>query len=510
MGRPGASRPAATKQIMGGSDRTGRVGSGRLRPLQGALIRPLRVAAVTTAPIPATCELWVDGVRYADGHAAGENPLNPFAISGLKIAWGRETTVDQPDPATCTFTIIDPPGGTTRFDATVKLGSTVVVWTELNGQRAVVFGGRVTDLSSTWNEGAGSGQCDVVAADLMSDLGNRFVGAEPWVMETALNRAKRILAAVGVSSAGLNMSARPAAINVTRMDVDRQAAAGLLTALGNTTGSVVWSAYDPARSGPYLYFEDPSLRASLYVFNEDTTSLLWAPAPGMGAGAELSSCQVLADPVEWVRAVTDLITRVTVRWQDQTTAPGTTERSVSIINTAAEKTYGARGLSVGTGLTTSDAADSLANALLASHQPGPAWRTNGLTWDLSKSDPADAAAQQLAFNLLGNVTRLGYPIALVDLPYWTPTAAAVQLYVEGGEYSFTDGYWTMALIAAPATGLGASLSYGATDLSVRYVDVNRTVTYLSMTGVGPAGPTGQHWDALPGTWEQLPGKWSDQ
>jgi hypothetical protein len=297
------------------------------------------------------------------------------------------------------------------------------------------------------------------------------------------------------------------------MDVDRQPAAALLLDLATSTGSVLWAAYDPSRSGPYLYFEDPSQRASLYVLAEQP-NLLWKPAAGVSAGTPLSACQVLRDPARWDRAVTDLFTRVTVRWKDQATSPDPTERTVAITDTSAEKTFGARGLAVGSELTTAADATTLASGLLASHQPGPAWRTTGLVWDLAASTTADTAAGALAMELLGNVTRLGYAITLTDLPYWTPTAAAVQLYVEGGTYTFDVNdaglvRWVLALAAAPSTGLGGSLSYGQTDLSIRYADVDRSVTYLSMTGVGPAGATGQDWEALPGTWEDLPGKWSE-
>jgi hypothetical protein len=459
----------------------------------------------------------VDGVRYADGQP-GEASADPFALAGLTIEWGRDNTVDQPDPATCSFRIMDPPGGAIRFDDTVALGSTVVVWTELAGRRAVVFGGRVTDLEAEFDDDGGAGACNVIAADQLSDLGNRFVGSEPWAMQWLRDRAKRILAAVGVSDAGLTVADRPATVQISRMDVDRQAAAPLLQDLAVSTGAILWAAYDPAKAGPYLYYEDPAKRASLYVLAQNLATLLWAPAPGSGAGTPLSSCQVLRDPVRWSRAVTDLITRATVRWRDQSTAPGTTERTVQLIDTAAEAAYGARGISIGTDLTTSTDADSLAAGTLAAHQPSPSWRTTGLTWDLAQAEPADTAAQDLAFTLLGGVTRLGYAISLTDLPYWTPTTAAVQLYIEGGTYTYDtdDGgtpRWVLELNGSPATGLGGSLSYGSTDLSIRYADVDRAVTYLSMIGVGPAGATGPDWADIPTatTWASVPSTidWSE-
>lgn len=455
--------------------------------------------------IPATCELWVDGTRYADGQPA-EVSTDPFALSGLRVDWGRDNTIDQPDPATCTFTVQDPPGGTVRFDATVSLGSPVAVWAELGGVRRVVFAGRVTDLRAEYDDAAGAAVCEVVAADQLADLANRFVGAEPWPAETLQARATRILTAVGLPTSYLNVAARPAALTVSRMDVDRQAATPLLQDLAVTGGAVLWSAYKGSAQVPYLYFEDPATRASLYQLKQGVPSLLWAPAVGSGAGVPVSACAVLQDPVRWSREVGDLSTRATVRWLDQTTTPGTTERSFVLVDAGNESTYGARGISISSLLTTAADAQALAARTLAAHQPSPSWRTEGLTWDLSLSLEDTPAARDLALTLLDNVTRLGFAIALTDLPYWTPTGAVTQLYIEGGTYEFEDGRWVLALQGAPATGLGGSLSYGQTDRSIRYADMDCDVQYLDMIGVGPAVPTGPAWQDIPGatTWAAVP------
>ncbi len=57
-----------------------------------------------------TCTLYLAGNRFADG-APSDLGSDPFALSGLEVAWGRDTTVDQPDPSTCSFTVADPAGG---------------------------------------------------------------------------------------------------------------------------------------------------------------------------------------------------------------------------------------------------------------------------------------------------------------------------------------------------------------------------------------------------------------
>jgi hypothetical protein len=433
----------------------------------------------------ATCELWIDGVRYPDG-STGSDPADPFAVTGLTIVWGRETTLDQPQPAQCTFTVLDPPGGAVRFDDTVKLGSAVAVYAAVpGGTRQQVYGGRVTDLAAAWDDAAGAGSCQVAVADTMSDLANRFVGAEPWTAESLVARAQRILAAVGVSAAGLNVAARLQPLQVSRMDVDRQAAAGLLEDLAASAGGVLWTAVQSATQ-TYFYFEDPWARASLVRFVKDPGTGLWHPAivPG-GNGYPLPACQVLRDPVTWARAVTDLITRATVRWLDQTTSPGTTERSVQVIDTAAEASFGARGVSVGTILTTSADASTVASGIMAAHPTTPQWRAAGLTWDLADTVALDPATLDLAGKLLSNTARMGLALSLSGLPYWTPTGAAVSLYVEGGTYTFDGGRWLLSLLCSPATGLGTSITFDQVDEAVRYVDVDRAVRYLDMIGVGP-------------------------
>ena len=464
--------------------------------------------------LPVTCELWVDGARYADGQPA-EVSADPFALSGLRVTWGRSNTIDQPEAATCSFTIADPPGGAVRFDDTVKLGSTVVVFATLATVRHVVFAGRVTDLDASFDVDADAAVCDVVAADQLADLANRFVGAEPWPAEQMWQRAQRIVTAVGLDPAVVlaGIPAPQANLTVSRMDVDRQSAASLLQDLAVSTGFVLWSSYSAASGSQYLIFEDPAARASLYVLAQDLGTLLWTVGTGTGAGTPMTSCDVLQEPVRWRREVGDLITRVAVRWLDQSTSPGTTERTVALVDTANETLLGARGLSVGTILTTQNDATALASRLLAAHQPSDSWRTEGLTWDLAATEHDTPETRSLAITLLDNVSRLGYAIALIDLPYWTPTAAATQLYIEGGDYQFVEGAWSLALQGAPATGLGGSLSYGATDPSIRYRDLDCSVSFLEMIGVGPAGPTGPAWADIPAgtTWAAVPAdiNWSE-
>lgn len=71
------------------------------------------------------CTVYVDGQRFADG-SPGEAPDDPVALAGLQVVWGRETTVDQPEPSTCTFTAMDERGGRSFLDI-LRTGQTVDV-----------------------------------------------------------------------------------------------------------------------------------------------------------------------------------------------------------------------------------------------------------------------------------------------------------------------------------------------------------------------------------------------
>lgn len=442
-----------------------------------------------TRTVPATCELWIDGTKYPAG-LPSENLLDPLAISGLAIHWGRQNTIDQPSPATCTFEILDREGGFTRYDSTIHLGSKVLVWSELEGARVVVFGGRVTDLHSEWTDAGPGASLRVIAADMLADLANRFVGAEPWVMENLQARAQRILAAVG-PAVTLVVAAAPAAKLISRMDVDRQDAAQLLFDLAVTGNAVLWAAVTNDTGGLYLYFEDPNARAALVVFVRSPPDNMWAPSASAATGTPLSACLVLRDPVEWTRAVTDLVTRATVRWRDQTTTPGTTERSVTLTDPSSEITYGARGLSIGTDLTTSADANDLAGQILAGHAPSDAWRIGGLDWDYRYTRATTASPPTPRVNAS---PRPSFE-AGTDSGFDTGAITAASAVAGTKVLRFTA---TGATLVAGSTGTGRAAATPGhqyrVSLSVRQSKVSGGTT----------------WDAAAGTWDAATGAWDEQ
>jgi len=72
------------------------------------------------------CRLMVNGQRVPDG-SPGDSPLDPNALSGLAVTWGRKTTQDQPEAATCVVQLMDVRGGAAFVDA-YRVGLPVAVW----------------------------------------------------------------------------------------------------------------------------------------------------------------------------------------------------------------------------------------------------------------------------------------------------------------------------------------------------------------------------------------------
>lgn len=65
--------------------------------------------------------VWIDGVRLPDGCMTAPAD-SPTALTGLVVSWGRDTTIDQPSPASCTFDVLDLAGGK-RFSEVLAIGS---------------------------------------------------------------------------------------------------------------------------------------------------------------------------------------------------------------------------------------------------------------------------------------------------------------------------------------------------------------------------------------------------
>ena len=134
------------------------------------------------------------------------------------------------------------------------------------GKNVLVFSGRITDISASWDEGAGAPIAQITAAGFTADLDNRNVGDEPWPVESVGARANRILTESGLPIS-IDIDSPIDTTLISWRDVDSQGATGLLQSLAVSVDGVLWSAVHQS-IGAYLRLEDPSLRVSLLKLTE--------------------------------------------------------------------------------------------------------------------------------------------------------------------------------------------------------------------------------------------------
>lgn len=358
----------------------------------------------------------------------------------------------------------------------------------------LVFGGRITDLDSKWNEAAP--EIGVTAVDFLGDLGNRYVGDEPWLSESLETRVLRILDlahAANEPAVTADIATTIRNVPLTWEDVDHRAASGLLTDIAASVDAVLWSATHIV-SGPYIKMEDPAQRPALYQFKLvngkiDIVSIDVSTLPIDKRPLDLSACDVLRDPVTFTLDVADIATRAVVSWQEQTLDddgnPSPTERNYAEIDAGADAEYGTRNISLQTLLTTQAAAATVAERLL-SRNTGQ-WRMEGLEVADADFNVPDSTAATILLTLLDGVRRGGLPVRVIDLPQWSPIGTVAPAYIEGGVYTFSGGGWTLALTISRATGLGSNAPWDSFPRAAGWTwDAwNPAITWDDLRGVAP-------------------------
>jgi hypothetical protein len=409
-------------------------------------------------------------------------------------AWvGLEVVADPTGKAwnevspTLTWNAVPP---TTTWDdyGLVKLDNVRVLAPAAGTVRTVlVFAGRITDLAATFDDGLPGGggvRLDVTAADFTADLENNRIGDVPWAVQTLGTRVSRILtlAATGVTA---TVDATVASTLVTYRDVDSQPASGLMKELAISVDGVLWSAVHQT-TGPYYRLEDPAQRPSLQLLTLTGGIITITPNP-LPAALRLSSCEVLRDPAQWSKDVSDVSTRVDVTWQEQGVDGGgkvtTTERHTVVIDTAREAVVGQRGVSVATQLQAQADAALVAGRWM-SRISAQRWRLDGLVWD-TRISALDPALVGTALDLLDGTTRIARTLVLTEVPAWSPNGPDIPLYVEGGEWSFSDGWWVFNLTTSSSSG-GNGLSAAWNDLNPAWTwnQWDPALTWDQLRGVG--------------------------
>lgn len=351
----------------------------------------------------------------------------------------------------------------------------------------LVFSGRVTALEAKWDDNADTPVVKVEALDFTADLDNADVGDQPWAVEAMADRFQRILTASGLDVTA-DIDASVADILVSWRDVDSQPATGLLAELAESVDAVMWSATH-LTLGPYLQVEDPTNRPSLFLLAMVDGQVTIIPNSGQAAALVLSACDLLRDDVTWEQDTQDVVTRAAVVWQEQGVddegQPTTTERTVTLIDSGLEATYGVRRLSLSTQLQSSADAMDVAAKLLARTSVSD-WRAGGLVIDDAELDDPDDEDVSRVLTLLDGTSRNGMPMSLVDLPAWSPTGPTVPVYLEGGSYTYEDGAWVLDLTVSNATAQGASASWDDLEPTWTWDEFDPAITWDDLRGVGVA------------------------
>ena len=338
----------------------------------------------------------------------------------------------------------------------------------------LVFSGRVTDQALSYPDGSTSPLLHVTAADFTADLDNSDVGDEPWLLEPMGTRFARI---VGLAAPGLPYTIDPTVspIPVSWRDVDSQGASTLLAELATSVDGIMWAATHSV-SGPYLDVEDPGTRPPDHVLQLAGGVIVIVDS--LSTRLELSACDLDRDGVTMRRDVGDVVTRAAIGWLEQIPPiddqPATTaERTHTLIDANREALAGRRRYGVSTQLTTDGDAASVAGRILDRTALG--WRVDGL--HLSDADTEQLTTDQL-LTLLDGTSRNGLPLALVDLPDWSPLGPDLGVFLEGGTYRFLDGWWDLDLTASTAPGrtaywnqIPAAWTWNQVDPAIRWDDV---------------------------------------
>ena len=346
----------------------------------------------------------------------------------------------------------------------------------------LVFSGRVTDLSASVDVD-GTIRVDVTAVDQLADLQNRYVGDQPWTMETLTARVARIISLSG-ADVDTRIDTALASLQVSRRDVDNQPAAGLLAELAAGTDGVLWSATH-ATTGPYLWIEDVARRAILATLALQGGVVVIVVDPGTNRPAGrtvLDGATLPQGEVSWVRDGTDVVTRVDATWLDQSTTPEPTERSVRVVDAPAEADGAVFRMGVSTPLTTSAAATNVGNRILARTRTS-SWRTEGLTLDAGLTPPEPGADTAEVLDLLDGTLRIGRGLVVTNVERWPGGSTAA--YLDGGRYGY-DGAWVLQFATTPWTGVAESGPWRSLDPAWRWNQFDPAIDWADLYGVtGP-------------------------
>jgi hypothetical protein len=347
---------------------------------------------------------------------------------------------------------------------------------------ALVFSGVVTDLAATMDR-TGTMRVKVTAVDQLVKLENRGVGDVPWPAETLAARVDHVLADLGgIVTARIDSPLDTSMI--TWQDVDNQPAASLLAGYAQGVDGVLWSATH-ATTGPYLWIENPTNRAQIGELELVGALVVIVYTDEARGTTSLDGCLLPIEPIEWLRDVSDVITRVDATWSEQTLGddglPAPTDRKTTV-DALAEviDRHDIRRYAVTTNLTTQAAAEEVGQRIL-NRSTTLEWRAADVVLDLAVTPPATGLDVANVLDLLDGTSRLGRGLVVSDAEMW-PGEDTIGLYLEGGSYIF-DGAWRLALNCSSHTGMGASVKWNELDPAWAWNEFDPAIRWFDLHGI---------------------------
>jgi hypothetical protein len=352
-------------------------------------------------------------------------------------------------------------------------------------RRVMVFSGRITDMTASNDTRL---EVKVTAADRFADLGNDYIGDEPWLVQTIANRIKRIIA-LAATPFTVDVASWPGGRSVTWVDIDSQSVAGLLSDLATSADAVLWSVF-AANRGFYLWVEDPSLRQAMAVLaiDTDTGLVVIVGNPRPANGVILTACD-LARNVDWTQDVSDVLSIVDLTWLEQTTdtdgQPAPTERHIVLTDADAVEQFGQRRGGYSTQLVNAADGTTVAQRIM-NRSRALGWRAAGVQWDTDLPREFADTDRATALTILAGYERIGLPVTINELPAWTPGGDTIGMFLEGGSYRYEGGRWIFDLTLSPAGLTGASIKWNQVNPAYRWRDFSPSIEWWNLAGVGAA------------------------
>jgi hypothetical protein len=444
--------------------------------------------------------------RYLiDGVLAYDSPEDlkagrPTILDGFNLSWGKDggSAIDQPAATQWSFTVrqqIIPSATQRRMLDVIHVGSTVQVQAVGGGRTVSVWSGQVVSVDATY-QGDHAWQIACTASDAATEPANDNIGDNPWVVQDVATRVARI-AKLSKTEPPITIDPTLQGYKLTYRDVDKQNTLGLLQEIAVSVGATLWVVED-IDEGASFWFEDARERTPVrrFVIDPATDQMSIGPNDDRTDVAQLDTADLLRDDLHIGQNVADVITSVDLTWQEQTDdedgKPSPTEQTLTKTDATARKRYGLRNLDVSTQLAVKRDAQMIIRDYLTRSRTSD-WSLTGLTIDthvlarpftVEGVDPA--AELDLIMDLLDGRKRLARAVELTDLPDWTPANVATAIYVEGGAYTWEDGWWQLDLTAFPAGRQGHSATFAEMKpFDITSGDIDQTITAAECQGVAP-------------------------